>query len=319
MILDYVKFKNFPLTAEIPLFLVHGNPRNISNEIEWDIISFYRKLGFKTVNYVIDDDTQTEDVKSNLHEQSLFDEQKLFVINIVSKSIPMNMKKLIDAWISQHNEDRIILKLDRQSVSFKKTNLYKNISNIACVVEIYELKGQVLERWVVGKCKANNIEFNQKYIKELINLNLNNTLSISQSIYLKSLMCSKEYSMVENSKYSEYDLIDTLLNKDASGFLKVSSYLRGIDTSLSYIIFLVNQELEKLYSLIKPTISKPYIPSFLITKYTSASKKYTLDELLFLLKNIASIDIKSKYMSRTSNPWVSFNSLFHSLMSKHEE
>ena len=34
MILDYVKFKNFPLTAEIPLFLVHGNPRNISNEIE---------------------------------------------------------------------------------------------------------------------------------------------------------------------------------------------------------------------------------------------------------------------------------------------
>ena len=83
MILDYVKFKNFPLTAEIPLFLVHGNPRNISNEIERDISSFYKKLGFKRVNYVIDDDTQTEDVKSNLHEQSLFEEKKLFVINII--------------------------------------------------------------------------------------------------------------------------------------------------------------------------------------------------------------------------------------------
>jgi len=57
MILDYVKFKNFPLTAGIPLFLVHGNPRNISNEIERDIINFFRKLDFKTVNYVIDDDT----------------------------------------------------------------------------------------------------------------------------------------------------------------------------------------------------------------------------------------------------------------------
>ena len=319
MILDYVKFKNFPLTAEIPLFLVHGNPRNISNEIERDIISFYRKSDFKTVNYVIDDDTQTEDVKSNLYEQSLFEEKKLFVINIVSKSIPMNMKKLIDAWISQHTEDRIILKLDRQSASFKKTNLYKNISNIACVVEIYELKGQVLERWVSGKCKANNIEFNQDYIKELIDLNLNNTLSISQSIYLKGLMGSTVNSMIESSKYSEYDLIDTLLNKDARGFLKVSSYLREIDTSLSYIIFLLNQELEKIYSLIKPTTSKPYIPSFLMTKYTSASKKYTLDELLFLLKNIASIDIKSKYMSKKSNPWVSFNSLFHNLMSKRAE
>ena len=317
MILDYVKFKNFPLTAEIPLFLVHGNPRNISNEIERDIIGFYRKLGFKTVNYVIDDDAQTEDVKSNLHEQSLFEEKKLFVINVVCKSIPINMKKLIDAWISQQTEDRIILKLDRQSASFKKTNLYKNISNMACVVEIYELKGQVLERWVAGKCKANDIEFNQDYIKELIDLNLNNTLSISQSIYLKGLMGSKVNSMIDSSKYSEYDLIDTLLNKDASGFLKVSSYLREIDTSLPYIIFLVNQELEKIYSLIKPTASKPYIPSFLKLKYTSASKKYTLDEILFLLKNIASIDIKSKYMSKKSNPWVSFNSLFHNLMSKH--
>ena len=200
MILDYVKFKNFLLTAEIPLFLVHGNPRNISNEIERDIIGFYRKLGFKTVNYVIDDDTQTEDLKNNLHEQSLFEEKKLFVLNIVSKSIPMNMKKLIDAWISQHTEDRIILKLDRQSTSFKKTNLYKNISNIACVVEIYELKGQVLERWVTCKCKANNIEFNQDYIKELIDLNLNNTLSISQSIYLKGLMGSNVNSMIESSK-----------------------------------------------------------------------------------------------------------------------
>ena len=49
----------------------------------------------------------------------------------------------------------------------------------------------------------------------------------------------------------------------------------------------------------------------------AASKKYTLDDILFLLKNIASIDIKSKYMSKKSNPWVSFNSLFYNLMSKH--
>ena len=319
MILDYVKFKNFPLTADIPLFLIHGNPRNIINEIERDIVIFYKKLGFKSLNYVIDDDTQTEDVKSNLYEQSLFEEKKLIVINIVSKSIPVNMKKLIDVWISQHTEDRIILKLDRQSATFKKTNLYKNISNIACVVEIYELKGQVLERWTVEKCKANNIEFNKDYVKKLIDLNLNNSLSISQSIYLKGLVGSNVNSMIESSKYSEYDLIDMLLNKDASGFIKVSDYLREIDTSLSYIIFLVNQELEKLYSIVKPTISKPYIPSFLITKYKNASKKYTLDELLFLLKNIASIDIKSKYMSRKSNPWINFNSLFHNLMSKYVE
>ena len=69
MILDYVKFKKFPLTSEIPLFFIHGNPRNISNEIERDIVNFHKKFDYKLENYVIDDDTQTQDIKNNLQEQ----------------------------------------------------------------------------------------------------------------------------------------------------------------------------------------------------------------------------------------------------------
>ena len=44
-----------------------------------------------------------------------------------------------------------------------------------------------------------------------------------------------------DSKYTEYDLIDMFLNKDVTGFIKVSKYLRDVDTSLSYIIFLINR------------------------------------------------------------------------------
>ena len=164
MILDYIKFKKFPLTTEIPLFFIHGNPRNISNEIERDILNFYKKFDYKIKNYVIDDDTQTEGIKSNLQEQSLFEEKKLIVLNIVSKSIPINIKKLIDEWITLHNiQDRIIIKLDRQASSFKKTNFYKSISTNTCVIEIYELKGQVLEQWVANKLKINNINYSYYY------------------------------------------------------------------------------------------------------------------------------------------------------------
>ena len=42
MIFDYIKFKKFPITSDISLFLIHGNPRNISNEIEHDIITFQK-------------------------------------------------------------------------------------------------------------------------------------------------------------------------------------------------------------------------------------------------------------------------------------
>tara|TARA_Y100001936_G_scaffold164281_1_gene160465 strand:+ start:11494 stop:12444 length:951 start_codon:yes stop_codon:yes gene_type:complete len=314
MILDYVKFKKFPLTSEIPLFFIHGNPRNISNEIERDIVNFHKKFDYKLENYVIDDDTQTEDIKNNLQEQSLFDEKKLLVLNIVSKSIPVNIKKLIDIWVTHHTQDRLIIKLDRQAASFKKTNLYKNISNNGCVVEIYELKGQILEQWIANKCKMSGIGYEADSINNLIDSNFNNSLSISQAIYLSGLSNDKMNFTSKDSKYTEYDLIDMLLNKDIAGFIKVSEHLRDADTSLSYVIFLINLELEKIYSVIKPTLSQPYIPAFLKNKYTNASKKYNLDGLLYTLKNIAGLDINSKYMSRKANPWTSFNSLLVNLM-----
>ena len=314
MILDYVKFKKFPLTSEIPLFFIHGNPRNISNEIERDIVNFHKKFDYKLENYVIDDDTQTQDIKNNLQEQSLFEEKKLLVLNIVSKSIPANIKKLIDIWVTQHTQDRLIIKSDRQAASFKKTNLYKNISTNGCVIEIYELKGQILEQWIANKCKISGISYEANFINKLIDSNFNNSLSISQAIYLSGISNDKVNFTSRNSKYTEYDLIDMFLNKDVTGFIKVSKYLRDVDTSLSYIIFLINSELEKIYSVIKPNLSQPYIPAFLKNKYTNASKKYNLDGLLYALKNIAGLDINSKYMSKKTNPWTSFNSLLVDLM-----
>ena len=314
MILDYIKFKKFPLSSEIPLFLIHGNPRNISNEIERDIVSFYKKFDYGLENYVIDDDTQTEAIKNNLQEQSLFDEKKLLVFNIVSKSIPINIKRLIETWTAQHTQDRLIIKLDRQASSFKKTNLYKSVSDNACIIEIYELKGQILEQWVANKLKINNINFDVNSVRQLIDSNFNNSLSISQTIYLRGLANNEVSSSYNDSKYTEYDLIDMFLNKDVKGFIRVSNYLRDVDTSLTYIIFLINIELEKIYSIIKPTLSQPYIPPFLKNKYTNASKKYTLDGLLHALNNIAGLDIKSKYLSKKTNPWTSFNSLLVNLM-----
>ena len=56
MIVDYIQFKKSPIRSDIQLFMIHGNPRNISNEIEHDIIRSHKKLGFTRTNYVIDDE-----------------------------------------------------------------------------------------------------------------------------------------------------------------------------------------------------------------------------------------------------------------------
>ena len=320
MIVDYIKFKKLPLSSEMALFFIHGNPRNISNELEHDILNFYKKLDYKQQTYVIDDDSQTDIINNCYFEQSLFDDKKIITLNVVSNSIPKNLKVFIETVVTNKNQNRIIIKLDRQSSSFKNTKFYKHISSNSCLIELYELKGKLLEQWVINKCKINKISYDDQFISNLIELNFNNSLSISQTIYQKSLMnVIDERDTAENSKYGEYDLVDTLLNKDYLRFLKISNYLQNINAPLTYIIFLLNSELEKLYLIQQSKNNKPFIPQFLQTKYNAASSRYTTDSLLNALKNIVKLDINSKYNSKNSNSWASFNDLFSIIMNNNTQ
>ena len=320
MIVDYIKFKKLPLSSEMVLFFIHGNPRNISNELEHDILNFYKKLDYKQQTYVIDDDSQTDIINNSYFEQSLFDDKKIITLNIVSNSIPKNLKVFIETVITNKNQNRIIIKLDRQPSSFKNTKFYKHISSNSCLIELYELKGKLLEQWVINKCKINKISYDDQFISNLIDLNFNNSLSISQTIYQKSLMdVIDERDTAENSKYGEYDLVDTLLNKDYLKFHKISNYLQSINAPLTYIIFLLNSELEKLYLIQQSKNNKPFIPQFLQTKYNVASSRYTTDSLLNALKNIVKLDINSKYNSKNSNSWASFNDLFSIIMNNNTQ
>ena len=320
MIVDYIKFKKLPLSIEMGLFFIHGNPRNINNELEHDICSFYKKLNYKHITYVVDDDTQTETINNSYSEQSLFNEKQIITLNIVSNTIPKNLKTFIETVVTSQNENKIIIKLDRQPSSFKNTKFYKQISSKSCWIELYELKGKLLEKWVINKCKINKISYDDEFINNLIKSNFNNSLSISQTIYQKSLMANVDNrNNVENSKYGEYDLVDSLLKKDYCEFLKVSKYLQSINASLTYIIFLLNSELEKLYLMQVSQNNKPYIPQFLQSKYNAASDRYAPNSLLSALKNIVRLDINSKYNSKNSNSWVSFNDLFLNIMNNNTQ
>ena len=320
MVIDYIKFKKLTLSENIILFFIHGNPRNISNELEHDIRGYYKKLDYKSITYVIDDDYQTETINNSYFEQSLFNEKKIITLNIVSNSIPKNLKSFIEAVAASQNQNKVIVKLDRQPSSFKNTKFYKYISSKSCLIELYELKGRLLEQWVINKCKINKISHYEHFINDLIKLNFNNSLSLSQTIYQKSLMNTKDNkNLKESSKYSEYDLIDTFLDKNSLRFLKASKYLQSINAPLSYIIFLLNSELEKLYMIQKSKNNRPYIPQFLQSKYNAASARYNTDNLLIALKRIVKLDVNSKYNSKNSNSWTSFNDLFSIIMNNNTQ
>tara|TARA_Y100000768_G_scaffold281583_1_gene216468 strand:- start:5631 stop:6593 length:963 start_codon:yes stop_codon:yes gene_type:complete len=314
MIIDYLKFKKQPIQNESQLFVIHGNPRNISNEIEHDIINFFKKNYYVRKNYVVDDDSQTDSIKNDFYEQSLFDDKKLITINISSNSIPMLLKKFLQAASLDKSDNKILVKVDRQPSSFKITKFYKDLSKCACIIEVYELQGNVLRQWVKNKCKTYGLNQDDTFIDSLINMNMNNSLSISQIIYQRSFVKNKnETNNIQDSKYNEYDLVDTILNKDLAGFLNISQHLQKTSVSLPYLIFLTNSEIEKIYS-IKNLTNKPYIPNFLVSKYNQAARSYDSESLLIALKKMIHVDINAKYNSKNCNSWVSFNDLFLNMM-----
>jgi len=314
MIIDYLKFKKQPIQNESQLFVIHGNPRNISNEIEHDIINFFKKNHYVRKNYVVDDDSQTDSIKNDFYEQSLFDDKKLITINISSNSIPILLKKFLQAASLDKSANKILVKVDRQPSSFKITKFYKDLSKCACIIEVYELQGNVLRQWVKNKCKTYGLNQDDTFIDNLINMNMNNSLSISQIIYQRSFVKNKnETNNIQDSKYNEYDLVDTILNKDLAGFLNISQHLQKTSVSLPYLIFLTNSEIEKIYS-IKNLTNKPYIPNFLVSKYNQAARSYDSESLLIALKKMIHVDINAKYNSKNCNSWVSFNDLLLNMM-----
>ncbi len=318
MVVDYIKFKKSPLNSSVSLYLIHGNPRNISNEIEHDIVYFYKKLEYSHLNYVVEDDSQLDIIQTELYGQSLFNEKKIFTLNITSKSIPAGIKDLI-LKENDSSKDVMIIKLDRQPSSFKNTKFYKLLSKHQEIIEIYELKGNVLEEWVKRKCELNNLQFDSKYIRSLITSNQNNSFAISQSIYQRGcIQDNSDYTTSNDSKYSEYDLVDSFLSKDLIKFRSISHYLQYVNTPLPYLIFLLNSELEKLYSLKCDLDPKPYIPNFLYHKYNSACIKYDTTQLLIGLEGIYKLDADSKYNSSKVNPWIRFNDFFVNIMNNNE-
>ena len=48
------------------------------------------------MNYVVDDDSQIQKLESLFNEQSLFNENKIIILNIVSNSISIKMKRFIE-------------------------------------------------------------------------------------------------------------------------------------------------------------------------------------------------------------------------------
>ena len=156
MKITYKKFINSPRLSEYGIYLILGKPYHLQNEVQSKIEKFYKDKGYMVKKIIVDSDFNLDTIKDDFENYSLFSENKFILFNIISSTIPKSLSEyLVD--MKSTSDLVIVIKLNPQSPSFKKTKIYSKVESDGCVIEIYELAGSSLIEWMKMKFKKNNI------------------------------------------------------------------------------------------------------------------------------------------------------------------
>ena len=307
MKITYKKFINSPRLSEYGMYLILGKPYHLQNEVQSKIEKFYKDKGYMVKKIIVDSDFNLDTIKDDFENYSLFSENKFILFNIISSTIPKSLSEyLVD--MKSTSDLVIVIKLNPQSPSFKKTKIYSKIDSDGCVIEIYELAGSSLIEWMKMKFKKNNITYTEELFKKLIDKNEGNTSAISQELYKMSLLDISDVGIYfdfiqKEYKYSEFDLIDSIVDCNIQKVLKILGYLKSIKSPEVYILFLINSEIKKIHSLACKLSPPPYIPSFKKNIYDKFSENYNKEHLMGLLQSCYAIDKSIKLGIKNSNIW----------------
>ncbi len=307
MKITYKKFISSPRISEYGIYLILGKPYHLQNEVQSKIEQYYRKKEYMVKKIIVDSDFSLEIIKDDFENYSLFAENKFILFNVISNTIPKSLTEYLLE--RKSTPDLVILiKLSPQSPSFKKTKIYSKIDFDGCVIEIHELTGSNLVEWMKMKFKKNNITYTEELFKKLIDKNEGNTSAISQELYKMSLLDISDVGIYfdfiqKEYKYSEFDLIDSIVDCNIHKSLKILGYLKSIKSPEVYILFLINSEIKKIHSLVCKLSPPPYIPSFKKNIYERFSKNYNKEYLMDLLQSCYAIDKSIKLGINNSNVW----------------
>ena len=313
MKIAYKNFINSTKVTEQPIYLIIGKPYHLQNEVEYRLEHFFKRKEYEVKKVVVDSDFNIDLLKDDYQNHSLFSAKKFFILNIITNTIPKNLSDYLTE-IKFSSDSVILIKLGPQSPSFKKTKIFSKIEHDGCIIEVHELKGVNLIDWVRKKFSKNKIKYTDELFKKLIDKNEGNTSAISQELYKMSILGMQDiesyFDFIQKEyKFTEFDLTDSLLDGNLKKSLKILNYLKSINSPEVYILFLINNEINRIYFLANHLSPQPYIPAFKRNTYDALADNYSKQHLMDLLQYCYAIDKSIKLGTHRSNIWDSFEIL----------
>ena len=234
------------------LNLIYGN--NIGQKKQ--IINDYFISDFegKVINY--DEDyiiNNTNDFISNILNQSLFEKEKILIINRATDKI---LKIILEIMEKDVKEIKIILESGILEKKSKIRGLFEKDKNLTCI-PVYEDDNKSLGFIVQDFLKKNNIKFSQEIINVLIDRAKGDREYLKNELLkLESLLITKKNIDIEDIKkltnladnYSVFELTDNYLAKNLK---KVSHILNENNYNSEDCILILRTILNKSKRLLK--------------------------------------------------------------------
>ena len=234
------------------LNLIYGN--NIGQKKQ--IINDYFISDFegKVINY--DEDyiiNNTNDFISNILNQSLFEKEKILIINRATDKI---LKIILEIMEKDVKEIKIILESGILEKKSKIRSLFEKDKNLTCI-PVYEDDNKSLGFIVQDFLKKNDIKFSQEIINVLIDRAKGDREYLKNELLkLESLLITKKNIDIEDIKkltnladnYSVFELTDNYLAKNLK---KVSHILNENNYNSEDCILILRTILNKSKRLLK--------------------------------------------------------------------
>ncbi|WP_159990936.1 DNA polymerase III subunit delta [Pelistega ratti] len=245
------------------LYCVMGEELLLRNETVDFIRQHCRQLGFsERVSLVLEANGPWQKIQENLHNTSLFAEQKILEITLptgkpgrVGGQALIEMVEAIQKGFT--NDTTIILNLPKLDKKTQESKWYKAINQVAITINIPQITRQQLPNWMRQRFALQQQQIDDDALHYLADKVEGNLFAAHQEILKLGLIHEKgninlqsiEASVRDVARFDVFQLTDAMLKGDAKRSIRILQCLQDEGEALPLILTMITREIRTLYAL----------------------------------------------------------------------
>lgn len=265
-------------------------------------------------------------IADEINSFSLFDENSIIEINLLSYKIPDDAKEIIINACENPSESKIIiLKCAKLDASTLKSTWCSAIETVGDIVQCWPITIEQLPRWIRERLEQQGLTATPDAVNFIAEHVEGNLLAAKQEIEKLSLLYDKKNlqiqdvmdAMHDNARYDIFNLTDTILSGNLKRTQRILTALKQAEEEPTLMLWSLTKEIRTLLAL-KHAITHQENIEKVCYSYgvwekrkpliKAALKRLKVADLDNLLRLAATADQQIKGVA-SGNPWLTLNDI----------